>query len=46
MNILHVVSSIDISGGGLSKSVSDLALNQAIQGQKVTILTNVSKTHI
>ena len=43
MNILHVVSSIDISGGGLSKSVSDLALNQAIQGQKVTILTNVSK---
>jgi glycosyltransferase involved in cell wall biosynthesis len=42
MKILHIVSSIDLSGGGPSKSVSDLALQQAIQGQQVTILTYTS----
>ncbi|WP_321290258.1 glycosyltransferase [uncultured Sunxiuqinia sp.] len=41
--ISHIVSSIDISNGGPSKSVSDLALYQAIQGQKVTILTTKSQ---
>lgn len=42
MHILHIISSIDLSGGGPSKSVSDLALNQASLGQNVTIFTNAS----
>lgn len=42
MKILHVISSINLSGGGPSKSVSDLATNQAIQRQNVTIFTNAS----
>lgn len=42
MNILQVVPSIDLSAGGPSKSVCDLALNQALQGCDVTIFTNAS----
>lgn len=43
MNILHVISGIDLTDGGPSKSVPDLALNQALQGQAVTIFTTVSE---
>lgn len=39
MQIAQIIDNIDITSGGPSKSVSDLALNQAIQGQKVTIIT-------
>jgi glycosyltransferase involved in cell wall biosynthesis len=42
MKICHIISTIDLASGGPSKSVSDLAYNQAIQGQKVTIFTNTS----
>ena len=42
MKILHVISSLDISKGGPSKSVSDLARNQAILGHNVFIMTVVS----
>lgn len=43
MKILHVISSIDISCGGPSKSVSDLAIHQTFRGQNVTIITNASE---
>ena len=43
MKIIDVISGIDLSGGGPSKSISDLALNQALQGQNVTIFTTVSE---
>lgn len=42
MKILHIVPSIDLSAGGPSKSVSDLAVNQASLGYKVTIFTSAS----
>ncbi len=42
MRILHIIFSIDISGGGPSKSVSDLAFTQAMNGVKATIFTNNS----
>lgn len=42
MKILHVISGIDLTGGGPSKSVCDLALNQALRGEKVTIFTQAS----
>ena len=42
MKILHIIPSIDLSGGGPSKSVSDLAFHQAKQGQQVSIITNAS----
>lgn len=42
MQILHSLSSIDLLSGGPSKSVSDLALNQSLQGHQVTIFTNES----
>ncbi len=42
MKILHIISSIDLSSGGPSKSVVDLAMSQAKQGQEVTIFTNGS----
>lgn len=42
LSILHVVSSIDLSSGGPSKSVCDLALNQAFLGFDVTIFTQFS----
>jgi glycosyltransferase involved in cell wall biosynthesis len=42
IRILHIISSIDLSGGGPSKSVSDLALNEAQQGHHVTIFTSSS----
>jgi glycosyltransferase involved in cell wall biosynthesis len=44
LKILHVVPSIDLSAGGPSKSVSDLALYQAKNGINVTIITNSSKS--
>lgn len=40
--ISHIISSTDISGGGPSKSVSDLAINQALQGQKAVVFTKAS----
>jgi hypothetical protein len=43
MKILHVISSIDLSSGGPSKSVSDLALNEAFQGTNVTVFTTASE---
>lgn len=43
MKILHSISSINLSGGGPSKSVSDLALNQALQGKHTTIFTKASE---
>ena len=42
MKILHIISSIDISSGGPSKSVCDLAIYQALKGQDVTLLTKPS----
>jgi len=42
MDILHLVSSIDLSTGGPSKSVSDLALNQSQIGHKVAIFTKAT----
>jgi len=42
MEILHVISSIDLNSGGPSKSVSDLALNQTLQGHNVTIFSKSS----
>mgnify|MGYP001401779243 CR=1 FL=1 len=42
MNILHAISSIDLSGGGPSKSVSDLASLQSMQELDVTILAKFS----
>lgn len=39
MKTIHVVPSLDLSCGGPSKSVSDLALNQALQTEHVTIFT-------
>lgn len=42
MKILHVISGIDLRGGGPSKSVCDLALYQALQGVNVTIFTKIS----
>lgn len=42
MNIVHVVSSLDVSSGGPSKSVSELAIEQAQLGAKVTIITRKS----
>lgn len=40
--ILHTISSLDISGGGPSKSVSDLALHQAMQGETIFVITKKS----
>jgi glycosyltransferase involved in cell wall biosynthesis len=42
MKILHVISSIDISAGGPSKSVSDLAVNLAKEGLHITLMTEKS----
>lgn len=42
MKILHTISSIDLSQGGPSKSVPDLAISQARTNQKVTIYTKAS----
>lgn len=42
MKILYVISSIDISAGGPSKSVSDLAVNMMKAGQDVTLITGDS----
>ena len=42
MNIYHIISSIDISCGGPSQSLGELALEQAKQNQNVIILTNQS----
>lgn len=42
MNILHIISSIDLASGGPSKSVSDLALMQAHLAQNVFVFTNSS----
>lgn len=42
MKIIHVISSIDLSAGGPSKSVSDLAFHQARLGHEVTIFTKAS----
>jgi glycosyltransferase involved in cell wall biosynthesis len=44
MKILYVIPSIDISAGGPSKSVCDLAVNMVKLGHNVTILTYVSPT--
>jgi glycosyltransferase involved in cell wall biosynthesis len=42
MTNIHIVSSLDLNYGGPSKSVSDLAFNQSILAQKVSIFTIVS----
>lgn len=42
MKILHVISSLDLTSGGPSKSISDLALNQSLRGHNVTIFTQIS----
>jgi len=42
MKIIHTITSIDISQGGPSKSVSDLAFNQALLDQNVTVFTTAS----
>ncbi len=42
MRIIHCISNIDISSGGPSKSVSDLAINQAKFGLCVDIIANNS----
>lgn len=41
--VLHTISSIDLSGGGPSKSISDLANHQGLQGNDVTIFTHASE---
>ncbi|HEY9113226.1 MAG TPA: glycosyltransferase [Bacteroidales bacterium] len=43
MKIIHIIPSIDLTCGGPSKSVSDLAINQANQGIDVTIFTKASE---
>lgn len=42
MHYVHVTNSLDLSNGGPSKSVSDLALGQAKLGKEITIVTNSS----
>ena len=42
LKVVHIISSIDVAAGGPSKSVSDLALNQAKNGHHVTIFTKWS----
>ena len=42
MNYVHIITSIDLSLGGPSKSVSDLAIRQATQGLKTILFTNSS----
>lgn len=42
INVLHIIASIDLTHGGPPKSVCDLALNQAMKGANVTILTRTS----
>jgi len=42
MKLLHTISSIDISGGGPSKSISDLCSQLVKKNIEVNILTNVS----
>lgn len=43
MNILQAISSIDITGGGTSKSVADIALQQAVHNNNVIIFSTISK---
>jgi hypothetical protein len=43
MNILHVLTSIDLSGGGPSKSVCDLSIQLAQQGVEIHLLTQASE---
>lgn len=43
MKILHLVSRIDVSDGGPSKSVSDLALQQAHKGLNTFIMSRCSE---
>lgn len=42
MQYIHITPSLDLSNGGPSKSVSDLALGQAKLGNNITILTKSS----
>lgn len=42
MKILHVISSLDLSIGGPAKSVSDLSLYLAKNGQDITVFTTES----
>lgn len=44
MNIAHVINSLDLSQGGPSKSVSDLAINQVKLGISVSILAKRSES--
>lgn len=43
MRILHILPSLDRLGGGPSKSVSDLAVHQALFGMEVTVFTKASE---
>lgn len=42
MNILHVISGLDINSGGPSKSVSELTLSLAQTGLEVTLITQAT----
>lgn len=43
MYVTHVIASLDISNGGTSKCVGDIALAQAKSGAKVCVFTSISQ---
>jgi len=43
MKICHIITGIDLAGGGPSKSVCDLSVQLAQQGVEVHLLTQASE---